>query len=64
MKYIKKFEYLENNKFWLIPTKLPDFDIALDKIVLSENIINPAWKEYHLKTYNFYKKYNIIYKVN
>lgn len=68
MKKIKTFESYEVDKlsykvdkFWLIPTKMPYFEITLDKIVLSENIIDPKWKKYHLHCYHLYTKYQRIY---
>lgn len=40
MKYIKQFENITSKNFWLVKTKMPDFEIALKKLKLTEFQIN------------------------
>lgn len=41
MKYIKQFEKkITSKEFWLVKTKMPDFEIALKKLKLTEFQIN------------------------
>jgi hypothetical protein len=54
MKYIKKFENLNDTQiFYLIETKMPNFEIALNKIKMSEK-----WKKHCLtNVYSFIEYY-------
>jgi len=40
MKYIKQFENITSKNFWLVKTKMPDFEIALKKLKFTEFQIN------------------------
>lgn len=50
MKYIKAYEDVQEKLFWKVPTEMPYFEIALDKIGVSQK-----FKDY-LLTNNYIKR--------
>jgi hypothetical protein len=55
MKYLKSFESNENKTFWLVKTKMPHFEIALNKLGLTPTTIFYFLNNNYIKKFKFSK---------